>query len=126
MYVPAAREKPAGITIADLVPVGRENAISRKMLVALCVEKGLVSDGIKDKDRAMRDLIGEARMEHPIINMSHGDGYYQPRTDSEEEMRELNAFIQQEEGRGSKIFRRVSIAKDTYEDFIRGRFERVT
>ena len=126
MYVPAARGRPAGITIADLVPVGRENAISRKMLVALCVEKGLVSDSIKDKDRAMRDLIGEARMEHPIINMSHGDGYYQPRTDSEEEMRELNAFIQQEEGRGSKIFRRVSIAKDTYEDFIRGRFERVT
>lgn len=126
MYVPAARGKPAGITIADLVPVGRENAISRKMLVALCVKKGLISDGIKDKDRAMRDLIGEARMEHPIINMSHGDGYYQPRTDSEEEMRELNAFIQQEEGRGSKIFRRVSIAKDTYEDFIRGRFERVT
>lgn len=126
MYVPAARGKPAGITIADLVPVGRENAISRKMLVALCVEKGLVSDSIKDKDRSMRDLIGEARMEHPIINMSHGDGYYQPRTDSEEEMRELNAFIQQEEGRGSKIFRRVSTAKDTYEDFIRGRFERVT
>ena len=110
------------INIIDLIPVGKENAIKREQLTRLCFQYGLIAD-VKDKDRAMRDLIGEARMEHPIINMSHGDGYYQPRKDSKEEMAELNAFIRQEERRG---IRRVGVAKATYEDFIRGRFERVT
>jgi len=113
------------INIIDLIPVGKENAIKREQLTRLCFQYGLIAD-VKDKDIAMRDLIGEARMEHPIINMSHGDGYYQPRTDSKEEMAELNAFIRQEERRGINSIRRVGVAKATYEDFIRGRFERVT
>lgn len=113
------------INIIDLIPVGKENAIKREQLTRLCFQYGLIAD-VKDKDRAMRDLIGEARMEHPIINMSHGDGYYQPRTESKEEMAELNAFIRQEERRGVNSIRRVGVAKATYEDFIRGRFERVT
>ena len=113
------------INIIDLIPVGKENAIKREQLTRLCFQYGLIAD-VKDKDRAMRDLIGEARMEHPIINMSHGDGYYQPRTDSKEEMAELNAFIRQEERRVINSIRRVGVAKATYEDFIRGRFERVT
>ena len=91
------------INIIDLIPVGKENAIKREQLTRLCFQYGLIAD-VKDKDRAMRDLIGEARMEHPIINMSHGDGYYQPRKDSKEEMAELNAFIRQEERRGITIF----------------------
>lgn len=113
------------INIIDLIPVGKENAIKREQLTRLCFQYGLIAD-VKDKDRAMRELIGEARKEHSIINMSHGDGYYQPRTDSKEEMAELNAFIQQEERRGINSIRRVGVAKATYEDFIRGRFERVT
>ena len=113
------------INIIDLIPVGKENAIKREQLKRLCFQYGLIAD-VKDKDRAVRDLIGEARMEHPIINMSHGDGYYQPRKDSKEEMAELNAFIRQEERRGINSIRRVGVAKATYEDFIRGRFERGT
>lgn len=113
------------INIIDLIPVGKENAIKREQLTRLCFQYGLIAD-VKDKDRAMRELIGEARKEHSIINMSHGDGYYQPRKDSKEEMAELNAFIRQEERRGINSIRRVGVAKATYEDFIRGRFERVT
>lgn len=113
------------INIIDLIPVGKENAIKREQLTRRCFQYGLIAD-VNDKDRAMRDLIGEARMEHPIINMSHGDGYYQPRKDSKEEMAELNAFIRQEERRGINSIRRVGVAKAIYEDFIRGRFERVT
>lgn len=59
------------INIIDLIPVGKENAIKREQLTRLCFQYGLIAD-VKDKDRAMRDLIGEARMEHPIINMSQG------------------------------------------------------
>ena len=113
------------INIMDLIPVRKENAIKREQLTRLCFQYGLIVD-VKDKDRAMRDLIGEARKEHSIINMSHGDGYYQPRTDSKEEMSELNAFIRQEKRRGVKIFEHVAPAEAQYEDFIRGRFERVT
>jgi hypothetical protein len=64
IYVPKAKGAPQGITIADLIPVGRENAISRKMLVALCVDQGLVAPTIKDKDRAMRLLIQRDRIDY--------------------------------------------------------------
>ncbi len=91
------------INIIDLIPVGKENAIKREQLTRLCFQYGLIAD-VKDKDRAMRDLIGEARMEHPIINMSHGDGYYQPRKDSKEEMAELNAFYTAGGKKGNKFY----------------------
>ena len=41
MYVPKAKGVQQDITIVDLIPTGKENAISRKLLVALCLEHGL-------------------------------------------------------------------------------------
>ena len=62
-------------TIADLVPVGRENAISRKMLTQLCVQNSLIDDSVKDKDRAMRNLLEKDRRDFVILNLSTGEGY---------------------------------------------------
>lgn len=72
------------LTIADLIPVGRENAINRKSLVALCCEHGMIDGSVKDKDRAMRILVQKARIDHVILNISNGDGYYRVSKDDME------------------------------------------
>ena len=60
--------------IVNLIPVGRDNAISRKELLRACVTAGLVKS--KQNDRAMRELIKKARMDYVILNLSNGKGYY--------------------------------------------------
>ena len=74
IYQKQTTGKPV-ITVADLIPVGRDNAISRKSLVSLCVEHELIEDSVKDKDRAMRLLIQKDRKDFVILNLSNGDGY---------------------------------------------------
>lgn len=122
MYVPAARGKPAGITIADLVPVGRENAISRQMLVALCVEHGLVEKNLKksSRDRAMRRLLEQARIDYTILNLSDGKGYYKP---SQDDLLDLQRYIRQGNSRAKAVFRSLSTAKALYADLEHGRMK---
>lgn len=101
-------------TIADLIPVGRDNAISRKMLVALCIFHGLVDDEVKDKDRAMRLLIQKERMDHVILNLSNGDGYYRV---SRDDVQDLQRYIRQEEKRAKAAFKNLKLARALYEDY---------
>lgn len=101
-------------TIADLIPVGRENAISRKVLVSLCVGNGLIADDIRDKDRAMRLLVQKARVDYVILNLSNGDGYYRV---SREDMQDLQRYIKQEEKRAKAAFKNLKKAKALYEDY---------
>ena len=56
----AKEERPQTVSIIDFIPVGRENAISRKMLIAKCVDAGLIDKNTSDKDRAMRRLVEKA------------------------------------------------------------------
>lgn len=79
------------ITIADLIPEGRENAISRALLTEKCVTNGLIDRNVKDKDRAMRNLIEKARIDGTILN------------------------------RGKSIFKNLQNAKKLYEDLKAGR-----
>lgn len=65
------------MNITDIIPFGRENAITRKDLCRL----------VGTKDRAVRNAIEEARREGAIIiNAQDGKGYYQ--TDDLEEIRQ--------------------------------------
>lgn len=105
-------------TIADLIPVGRDNAISRKMLVTLCVFHGLIDDEVKDKDRAMRLLIQKERMDHVILNLSNGDGYYRV---SKDDVQDLQRYIRQEEKRAKAAFKNLKMARALYEDYKSGR-----
>lgn len=106
------------ITIADLIPEGRENAISRAMLTAKCVKNGLIDNKTKDKDRAMRNLVKKARIDWTILNLSDGDGYYRP---THEDLLELRRYIRQEERRGISVFKNIQNAKKLYEDLKAGR-----
>lgn len=106
------------ITIADLIPEGRENAISRAMLTAKCVKNGLIDNKAKDKDRAMRNLVKKARIDWTILNLSDGDGYYRPTHD---DLLDLRRYIRQEENRGKAVFKNIQNAKKLYEDLKAGR-----
>ena len=105
--------------IIDFIPLGRENAISRKRLTALCVESDLIDNNSKDKDREMRKLLQKARIDYTILNNPEG-GYYRP---SREDLQELSRYIRQEEKRAKSIFKDVKRAKRLYEDYLLGRLE---
>lgn len=106
------------ITIADLIPIGRENAVSRNILTALCVQNGLVDERARDQDRCMRRLLEAARRDYTILNLSNGEGYYRP---SKDDLMDLQRYIRQEENRAKATFRNLSNAKALYEDYKKGR-----
>lgn len=103
------------ITIADLIPVGRENAIKRETLLELCRNNNIATN-----DRAMRKEIEKAKRDYVILNHSNGDGYYRP---SLEDVQDLQRYIRQEEKRARSTFKNIQRAKALYADYIH---ERVT
>lgn len=118
VYVPKAKAEPIqSITIVDLIPVGRDNAVPRNVLVAKCVSYGLVKEG-KNKDRKTRDLINRARRDYTILNLSNGVSYYRP---SIEDLQDLQRYIRQEEKRGKATFKNIKTAKALYADYLHGR-----
>lgn len=101
------------IFVEDLIPFGRENAISREALLMDCDRVGLCSD-----DRAMRRLIQRARIDTVILNNQNGNGYYRPTHD---DLLDLQRYINQEENRAKVIFKDIKKAKALYEDLKKGR-----
>jgi hypothetical protein len=120
VYTPKVAPTPPAITIIDLIPVGRDNAISRDYLVAHCVNKGLVdqNSSLESQDRAMRRLLEKARLDYTVLNLSRGEGYYRPARD---DLQDLQRYIRQEENRAKSTFRNISNAKALYEDYMHGR-----
>lgn len=120
VYTPKATPMPPAITIIDLIPVGRDNAISRDYLVTICVQKGLVDQKLRpeSRDRAMRRLLEKERLDYTILNLSDGEGYYRP---SRYDLQDLQRYIRQEENRAKSTFRNISNAKALYEDYKHGR-----
>lgn len=77
------------LDILEYIPVGHENAVSRKEL----------ADRVGIGDRAVRDLIHLKRREKPILNVQDGKGYFQPDLNNPEEVMLLAAYVRQEESR---------------------------
>lgn len=111
---PVAKGKPV-FGIADYIPIGRENAITRDELLKVCITEKLC-----ETDREMRKLIEMARIEYVILNHSDGRGYYRP---SREDMHDLQRYIRQEEKRAKSTFKNITMAKALYEDYRNGRIE---
>lgn len=120
LYQKKAIGKPPATTIADFIPVGRDNAISRKLLTQLCVQNGLIDESVKDKDRAMRILIKKDRRDFVILNLSDGNGYYRV---SRADMQDLQRYIRQRENRAKSEFQDLTLAKALYEDYLHGRVD---
>lgn len=99
------------ITIIDLIPEGRDNAISREQLLTKCKDAGLCYT-----DRHMRLLIEHEKTDFVIL-AREGGGYYRPTHD---DMLDLNRYIRQETKRAISVFKNIKLAKAMYEDFKRG------
>ena len=93
------------IELLELIPYGKENAISRDKLANL---SGL-------KDREMRDCIALLRRSHAIINLQNGSGYYQPTLN---DLSELDHFIKQETCRFKSIAYSLAGAKKVREGLV--------
>ena len=70
----------------DMIPVGRENAISRN---ELCIMTGMT-------DRQMRKAIHELRRNYCILNVQDGNGYFRPTV---QEAPLVRRFVLQERSR---------------------------
>jgi hypothetical protein len=113
IYKKAVEPKPPLITVADLIPVGRENAIKREDLLKSCIQNGVATN-----DRMMRKEIEKAKINFVILNNSDSHGYYRP---SLEDMQDLQRYIRQEEKRAKSTFKNIKRAKALYEDYKSGR-----
>ena len=91
----AGERSPMEVTfdIADLIPVGHDNAVTRQELVMLT--------GFGD--RQIRDMIAKARRDTPILNMQDGKGYYKPDMNDPVDLAETNRFCEQETRRLKSI-----------------------
>lgn len=87
--------KETTISIEDYIPFGKDNAVSREYLAALT----------QTSDREVRRMISVARKEHPIINLSDGNGYYRPTI---EEYMDAKHFYAQEKCRVTSIIKSLS------------------
>jgi len=70
----------------DMIPVGRENAISRTQL---CIMTGMT-------DRQMRREIHDLRRDYCILNVQDGNGYFRP---TKKEAPLVRRFVLQERSR---------------------------
>ena len=83
------------MNIIDHIPKGYKNAISRKNLCALT----------NLNDRAVRELIEEARRNTIIISNNDGSGYWRyPNDPTETEKIMLQRYVKQQESRAKSIF----------------------
>lgn len=108
------KDPPNELTIIDLIPVGKDNAITRESLIRLCVCNHLINQNMSDKDRAMRRLLEKARRDCTILNISDGNGYYRV---SKDDLHDLQRYIRQEDSRAKAAFRNHSLARKLYEDY---------
>lgn len=85
------------IDILQFIPTGKENAITRRELV----------DRTGLPDRTVRELISQARRNHPIANFQDGTGYYLLTKKSE-----VIEFLNQETHRARSIFWSIKGCRD--------------
>ena len=113
---PKVEQKEEPINIIDLIPIGRENAISRNDLTNKCIEFGLIEKftSLSSAYRTMRKLVSKVRVDYTILNLSNGNGYYRV---SKDDLQDLQRYIKQEDNRAKASFRNTTLAKKLYEDF---------
>lgn len=105
----------------DLIPYGRNNAISRADLAQRAMSFGFVDEKCKDADRECRKLISQLRKTEVILANCEVGGYYRPDLNSKEDMDSIQDFIRQNEYRAMRISIMLRSARNLYEDYIHGR-----
>jgi hypothetical protein len=106
--------------LAELIPKGKENAITRDELLDKCIENGLVKEDSKreNQDRAMRKLIQKAKLDYSITNDADGSGYYRP---TKEDYQRLRRNHNREKKKGISTIVSEKYNGATIEDYKHGR-----
>lgn len=75
------------IEVLEMIPKGKENAISRKEL----------ADRLNCSDRKARDIIHSLKCHFPILSNTTKGGYYRPATieEANEYNRQLSSYVKQ-------------------------------
>ncbi len=94
------------MNIIDLIPTGKDNAITREELVN---RTGFT-------DRIIREQISQARRDTVIINNQDGRGYYKS-----SDCAEIERYIKQESKRARTIFYRLNGARKALKEVQDGR-----
>lgn len=101
------------MNISEIIPIGKENSISRQYLLTLCREYGIAKS-----DREMRRLIQKERAKSCILNLQDGSGYFRPTKD---DLPELRHYVAQEMDRTLTILKNLKMAKNMLADMEVGR-----
>lgn len=109
-------------TFIGLFTPGKENAIKRDELTQRCVGAGLIGSDVKDKDRAMRNLIARVKVDYNvrITNDGDGEGYYIPTIKESVQLARNN---RREDKKAISTFKSNWGNKALYEDYQHGRIE---
>lgn len=101
---------------------GKENAIKRDELTQRCVGAGLIGIDVKDKDRAMRNLLARVKVDYniQITNDGDGEGYYIP---TFKESVQLARNNKREDKKAFSTLKGNKGNKALYEDYQHGRIE---
>lgn len=97
------------MNISEIIPAGKQNAISRANLLSLCQHYGIAKT-----DRQMRRLISQERANSVIISVQDGSGYFAPTKD---DLSELRHYINQEHDRSISILRNLKMANNLLSDY---------
>lgn len=109
-------------TFIGLFTPGKGNAIKRDELTQRCVGAGLIGNDVKDKDRAMRNLIARVKVDYNvrITNDGDGEGYYIPTLKESVQLARNN---KREDRKAISTLRNNKGNKALYEDYQHGRIE---
>lgn len=101
---------------------GKENAIKRDELTQRCVGAGLIGIDVKDKDRAMRNLLARVKVDYnvQITNDGDGEGYYIPTLKESVQLARNN---KREDKKAFSTLKGNKGNKALYEDYQHGRIE---
>lgn len=94
--------------VADLIPFGFANAISRRELVKKAMDTGLVETSVYSADRQVRLLMQKAKESGTVILHKTGGGYYQP---TNEDMLQIRKYISQTKGMAFTLLKEVRAAE---------------
>ena len=113
LFVPKTNKKSKkNITVAEIIPEGREFAIKEKDLIDKCIKNNLIDEETVLKEEILSILLKKTMMDWTILKNVENQGYYRP---THNELLELKRYIKHLNGEKT-TFKDKRNAKDLYED----------
>lgn len=113
LFVPKINKKlKKNITVAELIPEGREFAIKEKDLIDKCIKNNLIGEDTVLKEEILSNLLKKSMVDWTILKNAENKGYYRP---THNELLEIKRYIKHLKGEKA-AFKNKNNAKELYED----------